>query len=494
MAFTDSQVIIHDSFDDKGWLNENSLTQAYLTKPDEITPLVTFLKGNESDKFPLTFLSEGQKDGIMYSGGKGGKEISDIEFFWRTFGRIQNSDTIVHCDYTSLSTPGIGHGYFFTYFKNKILKRSHTIRSSDGTLARVMREPEKVGVNRYKYTLQLINPNPQAVCGLSQLVAGQKWVQSSPAVVSNSDSKGTEADTFLPGAKKGQVSVIRKSYTVAGNVSNRVVECKFKVDGKETSLFVEWDRWVFETKFRQECEEHLWLSEYNRKADGTIPLVDEDSGLPIPYSAGVFEQIPNKDTYSELTPRKIKNFVNNIFSSNVGYDGNQTIVLFTELGGFDDFDEAMKNSLQGWQVVGDKFVQPFQGGLMLTGHFKGYEDTYGNKIILKKLPLLLNGSMAENSPKHPRTGLPMTSHAFYGIDMTMQEGGENNLKMVYQKGRSMITGVEQGMSKLPGMNYNGNDKMIVSTDKDRSSVHYLGTKGIVIQNNTNCFSLECTLS
>ena len=32
-------------------------------------------------------------------------------------------------------------------------------------------------------------------------------------------------------------------------------------------------------------EERLWLSEYNRLADGTVPLKDHDNGKPIPHTA-----------------------------------------------------------------------------------------------------------------------------------------------------------------------------------------------------------------
>ena len=489
----DARIVVHESMDDKGWVNENTLAQAYLTKPDEITPFITYLKGNEADKFPLSFLTEGNNK-LGYTDEKNGSNISDIEFTWKVFGKIKNDDVIVKCDYTTGDEPGSNHAYFNVYFKTKLLKRSHLISSPNNYQARVMKEPEKVATNMYKYTCQLLRPDATYFVPLAELQPGVKWVTTSPGVVSNSDSKGVEHSSQLPATMKGQISVIRKSYHTAGNISNRVVECKFKVDGKETSIFVEWDRWMFETKFREECEIHLWTSEYNRKADGTIPLIDEDSGLPVPTTAGVFEQIPTYDTYSELTAKKLRNLISNVFSSNIGYSGNKTITLFTGLGGFDDFDEAMKNDLKSWAVIdSDKFITSMGGALMYRGNFKGYEDAYGNKIMLQNFQMLNDSSYAQNKPKHPKTGLPLCSHAFYGIDTTNYDG-ESNIRMIRQKGRSMIQGVEQGMSKLPGINYQGNDLKYLATDKDRSSLHYLGTKGININNNTNCFALECTLS
>jgi hypothetical protein len=40
---------------------------------------------------------------------------------------------------------------------------------------------------------------------------------------------------------------------------------------------------------------------------------DPDTGLPIPYGAGLKAQIPNKGTYSILTFKKINKIISDIF-------------------------------------------------------------------------------------------------------------------------------------------------------------------------------------
>ena len=74
---------------------------------------------------------------------------------------------------------------------------------------------------------------------------------------------------------------------------------------------------------------------------------------------------------------------------------------------------------------------------------------------------------------------------------------EKSVQLVNQKGRSMVRGIEQGMTLLKGSSgdfsdYSGNGKdLVVSTSQDKSAVHFLKTLGVAIRRNTHCFSLFC---
>ena len=103
---------------------------------------------------------------------------------------------------------------------------------------------------------------------------------------------------------------------------------------------------------------------------------------------------------------------------------------------------------------------------------------------------------ADKSPLHYTSGRPLSSYEMHFVDMSTYDG-ENNVQLVNQKGRSMVRGIEQGMTLLKGSSgdfsdYSGNGKdLVVSTSQDKSAVHFLKTLGVAIRRNTHCFSLFC---
>ena len=57
MAFTNientAKVVFHDTFDGRGFTDQNSLVNALLTKPDQLDPVLTHLMGRQ-DKVKVT--------------------------------------------------------------------------------------------------------------------------------------------------------------------------------------------------------------------------------------------------------------------------------------------------------------------------------------------------------------------------------------------------------------------------------------------------------
>jgi hypothetical protein len=290
---------------------------------------------------------------------------------------------------------------------------------------------------------------------------------------------------------------LRKSYHIAGNTANKTVEVQFNVNGKKTNYWMPFEEWQHMLNWKQDVEEHCWYSEYNRLPDGTVPLTDDVSGLPIPMGAGVFQQIPNKDTYSVLTAQKIKTTVADVMYGATD-TGNMNIVLFTGEGGAEEFDRAMKDEASGFSLVQNDAGSQFVGGgkagyggepsrgLIFGGYFTTYQHVDGHTVTIKRMPLFDYGGRAENSPKHPVTGKPLESYRMCFLDMSSYDG-EPNIKMVSQRGRSMIRGVVKGMSPVP-INWGGNN-ISVASEQDKSSIHYLASKGICIRRNTHCFEL-----
>lgn len=485
--------IVHgESFDDKGYTNNISLTQARMTNPDSLNPVITHLMGLESKKFPLLFLTEGQNGGVKYV------EIQDVEYDWPVFGRLRNTDTVVGHDYPAGAEPGKGGLMVEVIFKTAWLKNQHNIVSPSGTRCRISGKPERVG-NGYKYRLQLIRKSDAEFVPLSDLAPNTTWAMSGGANVTESYSMGNESNKQTPGKLKNQIGILRKSYEIGGNVSQRTTTFQFKLDGKTTNYWLPFEEWQHEIQFKQAVEENLWESQYNRDAMGRITLLDEETQLPIPMGAGMLEQIPNVDTYGILGVNKLNNTIREIMYGATDTE-NLDIVLFTGVGGKQAFSDALMQDANKWKVYEGALANTITGGPMNLTYgaaFTQYRHIDGHTVTVKDLPILDYGGRADVSPKHPISGLPLTSYEMHFIDMSKYDG-ENNVQLVSQKGRSLIRGVEQGMTLLKGLSYGdykGNAMDInLATSQDKTAIHYLKTCGVAIRRNTHCFSLYCNLA
>jgi hypothetical protein len=488
MAFTNientAKVVYHDTFDGRGFTDQNSLVNALLTKPDQLDPVLTHLMGRYDKQFPLSFLSEG------YEGSKG---IQDVQYTYDVINKLDKADMVVSSQYTTGDKPGLNGTNFFVTFKTNWLKTDHIVESQNDFQARVVNRPVQVGLY-YKYELQPMYDGRFEFCPLSELVPGTPWAMVGGAPVSESLSMGNESNFVAPGKMKNQLSFLRKSWRLGGNVSNRTVECKFNIGGKQTNLWVAFEQWQFMIKWKQAVEEHLWYSRYNRKPDGSIPTKDPKTGLPIPIGAGVLDQIPNNDTYSKLTARKIKDVVRDVMFGASDTE-KMDVRLFTGTGGAEEFDDAMKDEAKAMgfiQDTGNKFVTGEGYNIALGGYFTQYHHKDGHKITVQHLPLLDLGSRANKAPRHPVTSLPMTSYEMYFIDMSTYDG-QKNVQMYHQEGRAMKTGILQGMADTP-YSFGGNKMIALGTEQDSSHIHFMCSKSICIRRNTHCFTLRCDLA
>ncbi len=482
-----NRIIMRTGYDSKGYTDENSLTNALMTKPDQISPVITHLMGKEEDKFPLTFMSEGQKNGVRTI------ELNSIEYEWNTIGRLRKASRVVSSAYSAGDKPGLGGAFFYANFEDTWLKVQHTVITPNGTQVRVMFRPEANGSSN-KYTFQIINPSPTAFVDPSQFIPGAKWGMVGGASVSTSGSFGNESNVVTPGKMKNQISVLRKSYRLMGNIMNKYVEFQFNVEGKATKLWMDFERYQHMLDWKQSCEEHYWESQYNRRTDGTIPLKDQDTGLPIPIGAGIYDQIPNEDGYANgfLTEKKISQVIGDTFYGATDKK-KMTAVLYGGLDFMAQFDQAMKRGVPGFSAIDfGTFVSGSDRNLVLGNYFTSYKHVDGHVVVVKHLPLLDDGGRAEVAEINPLTGRPLTSSEAYLLDMSVYDG-ENNIQMVSEKGRSMVTGVLQGMNDTP-YNLQSNNVRNLATEQDASSVHFLASKGVCIRRSTHCVKLIPTLS
>jgi hypothetical protein len=480
-------------YDDRGYSNEETIAHLMLTHPEEINNTLTYTYGMDDDRFPLTFLTEGQ-------GAAGVVDIATEQWTWKTMGRSKFNDYVVWFNWGN-TTPGKGGAMFEVEFATHWLIEQYGLISPDGKFqVRIMKDLGEGAHGGYLYRLKLTSPNPNTFVDVDNLKVGKYWSMTAPTI-SASYSKGNRMNVMGPGKMTSQLEYHRYSWEIAGNISNTVVTYEFKTkSGGTTNLWINEEQRQHDIQMRVMDEERLWLAEYNRNENGEVTLVDPDNGQPIPHTAGM-QQIcreSNYDTYGEyLTLNKITRSIGDVLDKDTD-TGNMEVVLGCGKGFGDDFDMAIRNEAKSEGFVtplGDKMIEEVAGGLSYGKYFRRYKTVDGHTITLKHLPFLDHGTQADNDRAngniHPRTGLPMCSHQAFLLDMSTYNG-TRNIRKVRLKGQVYLSGVLKGLTPIPA-SWGGVPQNSLGTEIDMSRYEIKNTYGLQVNNATKMMQLKCVL-
>ena len=481
------------NYDDRGYSNEETIAHLMLAKPEEINNVLTYTYGMDDDRFPLTFLTEGQ-------GSAGVVDIATVQWTWKTMGRLKFNDFVLYFN-SSNQTPGKNGAMFDVEFKTHWLIEQFGLIAPDGvTQVRIMKDLGEGPHGGFLYRLKLTNPDPNAYVDPENLKAGKYWSMTAPTI-SESYSKGNRSNVMGPGKMTSQLEFHRYSKEIAGNISNVVVTYEFKTkSGGTTNLWINEEMRQHDIQCRIMDEERLWLAEYNRNVNGEITLIDPDNGQPIPHTAGM-QQIcreSNYDTYGDmLTLNKIERTIGDVLDKDTD-TGSMEVVLMCGKGFAQDFDMAIRNDArsEGFATpLGDKMIEDFEGGLSYGKYFRRYKTVDGHIITLKHLPFLDHGTVAENAKAngmiHPRSGLPITSHQAFLIDLSTYQG-VRNVRKVRQKGQIYKAGVLKGLTDIPA-SWGAVPTNAISTEIDMSRYEVKNSYGLQVNNSTKMFQLKCVL-
>ncbi len=486
------KVISTGKFDDRGYSNEESIAHLQLQKPVEINSFLTYNWGMDDDRFPLSFMTEGQ-------GKSGVTDVDTIQWTWGTMGRMKFTDCVTYFN-TAVTQPGVGGATFEIHFATHCFIEQYGLIAPDGqTQVRIQKDLGESPYG-YGYLVKLTSPNPNAFVNPELLTIGKYWSLSAPTV-SESYSKGNRSNSMGPGKMTSQLEIQRYSKEIAGNLANVITQYEFKNNSGGTSrLWINEEMRQFNISMRVMNEERLWIAEYNRNANGEIPLKDNDNGKPIPHTAGMLEicRESNYDTYGEyLTVNKIRRTVGDVLVRDTD-TGIMNIVLMGGAGFLDDFDQAMRrdaNESGFFTPLGDKIIGEVPGGLSYGNYFRQYKTVEGHIVTAKHCSYFDKGTIAEaakeNGLIHPRTGRPITSHQAAFIDFSTYEGHQN-VRMVRQKGQIYKAKVLKGMTDVPP-SWGVSDNNFIATEVDMSRFEIKSTLGLQVNKATRMFLLKCAL-
>ena len=486
------RILSQGKYEDRGYSNEESIAYLQLQKPVEINSFLTYNYGMDDDRFPLSFMTEGQ-------GSSGTVDIATVQWTWNTMGRMKFTDFVTYFN-TANTKPGLGGAEFEVHFSTHWFIEQYGLIAPDGkTQVRIQKDLGESAYG-YGYILKLTSPNPNAFVDPEMLSKGKYWSMSAPTVA-ESYSKGNRSNSMGPGKMTSQLEFQRYSKEIAGNLANVITEYEFKTKGGGTSkLWINEEMRQFHLNMRVMNEERLWMAEYNRNTNGEILLKDRDEGKPIPHTSGMLElcRESNYDTYGEyLTLNKIKRTVGDVLDRDTD-TGTMNIVLMGGKGFLEDFDEAMKMDAKenGFLTpLGDKEIQGMGDNLEYGAYFRKYKTVDGHTITAKHCSFFDKGTIAEaakqNGMVHPRSGLPITSHQAAFIDFSSYDG-HRNVRMVRQKGQIYKAKVIEGMTDIPAC-WGLPNTNHAATQVDMARYEVKSSLGLQVDNSNKMFLLKCVL-
>ena len=482
MAVNGTNISVQKTFyNDSQMTDMNSLSNALLSKPTELSPIITHLAGKDDARFPLSFLTEGVGNT---------KSIDRLEYEYRVSTHRLRTRPVAVVP-ASTANLGLGGATFELEFPDKHFVFPYVLVSQSGVQVRIMKEAQQVaGGSSWKYTLQLVNPAATATMPAADVAAGALFAQMY-APVGVDFSRGNASNWETPGLVRNKLTTVRKSYHMSGNAKDFVAEFSLPTKGGSTTkLWMDYEEYLHMLDFKEECEMYYWYGQKTYDSNGITSMKDEN-GQPVIVGPGLLEQIINKDTYSVMTESKLKNIIGDLFYQMTDASKKQ-ITLYTGIGGAREFDEALKSHFAGntFKIVDNgKFVTGSGRNLGMTGYFTSYEHIDGHSVNVVKLPLFDHGAVAQARAKHPVTGYSLESYRMVFVDQSNYDG-QNNLQMINKKGRESMRWCVAGSVVPKG--FSGSDAR--ASDVDGASVHMLKTAGICLRRFDTSIDITCTAS
>lgn len=492
--------LYQDTYRDKEYSSITELSKALQSDAALLSPVVTHMLYNDKEygkkNFPMLAYTEGNLElqaKKVKTIGKVKLDNANFEYKYPVMGAVKKTSIVARSMYASNAQPGKAGGLFKVVFQDRWFYRQQILYPPTINFAKlqclVVTDPVPVS-DGWEYTLKIFASQNTLFMPPSCLQAGQVWT-GGVAKVPFERSKGVESRSQLPSMATNMISLMRSTYKYAGNLAKKTMMFQIPIDGKVFKSYMDYELYMSMLQFNEQRENDIWWSQYGKSETGEFYTVDGETQIPITSGAGIDQQIPssNTDTYSILTYNKFFNLVRDV-TFNIT-DELSDIHVYTGKGGLEDFDKMIKNQLKGFTQFIDsrQFSQGENSHNMVYGSFfTSFKHVDGQTLTVHYHPMFDRGLIATAAPKHPISGLPITSHHFYFIDQTVYQG-EANLQYIIEDGRENINFVVAGAHTPLGYP----ESVYRANDRDETSIENIRSGGIQIKRPTSCFKLLCNL-
>ena len=470
-------------------VDENMISNALLTKPHEVSGLLSLVFGTKDDGVSTAI--------DLITGGLGKTMIIDNrEFEWSV---MIDSDHAVNIRWTkwngneittsnySTTTAGINGTAIYIALEERWFGPGAILSFDDYKFqVRVSGTPYQDG-SAWVYECYVVDSSNAAYIPGEFLLPGRQVSRMGSAYEEYSD----EADIInyqTPFKMRNQLQTLRLSYDITGDAYSTVLAIALKdpESGKTSYLWSDYQYWIALREWKKREEKELLFAKSNRLADGTYNIKGSN-GRPVAKMSGLFEQISpaNVRYYTTLTAELLEDYLFDLCYNILGTNERKFIALTGEMG-IREFDRILKEKVAGFNLIDTVFVTGTGQNLTLGGQFTTYKMTNGIELTLKRCALFDNMELFRQL--HPLTGKPLMSYTFLFVDMGSRDGQANIVK-VCRKGREFVQWTTGG-SVIPS-GYGNSINTLRSNSRDGYQVHFLGEEGIMLRNPLSCGILYC---
>ena len=457
-------------------VDENMLSNALMTKPHEVSTVLSYIFGTYENSV-IDFLTSGLGKTIT---------VENRQYEWPVMIAHDKAIEIHDAKWQGAaiaddSTPGIGQTPILVYTKEKWFGPGAIVAFDEREFqARVSGAPYADG-DYFVYTLYVADGKAESFIPARLLQKYSRISREGSAYEEYSE----EADIVnynTPLKLRNHLTTMRLAYDITGSAysSKMVIEMKDPKSGKSSYLWSDYQEWVALRQWYQTIDRFLVYSKYNANPDGTTDLKGTN-GRPVYIGAGLLQQIAasNRQYYTKLTADLLEDYLFNL-SYNILAKGERKFVALTGEMGMKEFDRVLKEKASGYTLVDTKFVSGSGQELTLGGQFTTYKMLNGIELTLKHFPLY--DDIVYNRTLHPVSGKPLESYRMTFIDFGMRDG-ESNVQKVVRKDREMSMWHVAG-SVAPGSGHAKSKSTLRANAKDGYTVNFLTEQGIMMKDPT----------
>lgn len=457
-------------------VDENMLSNALMTKPHEVSTVLSYIFGTYENS-TIDFLTSGMGKSMT---------VANRQYEWPVMIQHDKAIEIYEARWhgaaiSSTDTPGINGSTIQLYVKEKWFGPGAILAFDKREFqVRVTGEPFQDG-DFFVYTVVVADGKPESYILPSLLEVGKRVSREGSAYEEYSE----EADIVnyqTPFKLRNHLTTMRLQYDITGDAysSVMVIAMKDPKSGKQSYLWSDYQEWCAMRQWYDTLERFLVYSKYNANQDGTTDLKGTN-GRPVYIGAGLLQQIAssNRQYYTHLTADLLEDYLFNLSYNLLGRGERKFVALTGEMG-MKEFDRVLKEKASGYQLVDSKFVSGSGQELTLGGQFTTYKMLNGIELTLKHMPLYDNP--VYNRELHPVSGKPLESYRMTFLDFGNRDG-ESNIQKVVRKDREMVMWHNAG-AVAPGAGHAKNISTLRSNAKDGYTVNFLTEQGIMMKDPT----------
>jgi hypothetical protein len=465
-------------------VDENMLATALLTKPYEVSTVISYVFGKYENS-TLDFLTMGLGKTLV---------IENRQYEWPVMIESDKAITIKQAAWMGSTTiastdcPGLNGTPIQIWVAEKWFGPGAVVAFDDREFqARIQGEPYADGAD-FVYTLVVADGKPESYIPPALLAAGKQISREGSAYEEYSE----EADIVnyqTPFKLRNHLTTMRLQYDITGDAysSVMVIALRDPATGKSSYLWSDYQEWRALRQWYDTIERYSVYSKYNANADGTTDLMGTN-GRPVYIGAGLLEQIApaNRRYYTTLTADILEEFLFDLSYNILGTNERKFVALTGEMG-MKEFDRVLRDKVSTYTNIDSVFITGSGQNLTLGGQFTTFKMLNGIELTLKHFPMYDN--LIYNRKLHPVSGKPLESYRFTFVDIGSRDG-EANLVKVVRKDREMVMWYVGG-SVAPGSGHSKSITTLRSNAKDGYTVNFLSEQGIMLRFPNSSGELIC---